>query len=90
MSYDENDSEALTGLIDRAAAESIDVSGTPIEMQNKALRAVVKALETGLKIVHEIHYAEARAPEPFPGACKAVVEQGLAGIALARKGGLIP
>lgn len=90
MSYSKDDSRHLTGMIEVAKMKSIDASRMPPEQQINALRSLVKALETGLKIVHERHYAEPPQPEPFPGACKAVVQQGLSSISLARMSGLIP
>jgi hypothetical protein len=90
MSYGKAQSDELTSIIHDTDAKRIDVTDMPPEQQARALRALVAALETGLHIVMETHYRNGPAREPFPGACKAVVEQGLAGIALARNSGLIP
>ncbi|MET4187670.1 hypothetical protein ABIB86_000381 [Bradyrhizobium sp. JR1.7] len=94
MSYNKEMSESLDATLDAAAERTekfgLSAEDAPAAQKIKTLQSLVKALETGMKIVKARHYQAVPADEPFPGGCKAVVEQGLAGIALARKTGLIP
>lgn len=89
MSYSKEDANRLTDFLDKTRDRDLDLTMAPLDTRLAMLRQLMCTLETALKIVHGRHCCEPAAAEPFPGACKIVVEQSLAAINLARRSGLI-
>lgn len=93
MSYNKEMCESLDKIITNASehadAGTIDIRNADDAFKIKAMASLIRALETCLKITKARHYQAEPAPEPFPGACAAVIDQSLMGIELARKAGLI-
>jgi hypothetical protein len=78
----------MLGLAKKVADTGVlDMAGRTAEDRVCGLQALVMALESGVRIF-DAH--ERGAPQPFPGAVRAVLDQCLTALDLSRKVGLVP